>query len=125
MRLLLDTHVFLWCIKDDRHLSKIIRSKITHATEVFISSASIWEIAIKIKLGKLDIDLDHSIAAIEDSGYLELPITTKHAAYIYQLPNLHQDPFDRMLIAQAICEPLKLLTADTKLKNYSELVEII
>lgn len=125
MRLLLDTHIFLWCIKDDRQLSRIVKSKILQATDVYVSSASIWEAAIKIKLKKLDADLNHLIEEITGSGFLELPITARHAAAVAQLPDIHRDPFDRILVAQAICEPLTFLTADAILKDYSELVELI
>ncbi len=125
MRLLLDTHVFLWCIKNDRRLSKVARSKISTATDVYISSASIWEATIKIKLKKLDVNIDMMVDSIAESGFLELPITAQHAAAISQLPDIHRDPFDRILIAQAMIEPLTFLTADAELKNYSELVEVI
>lgn len=125
MRLLLDTHVFLWCIKNDRRLSKAARSKIIQATEVYVSSASIWEAVIKIKLKKLDVDIDQMIEAIAESGFLELSISVFHAAAVSRLSNLHRDPFDRILIAQAICEPLTFLTADAQLRNYSDLVEVI
>ena len=125
MRLLLDTHIFLWCIKGDRRLSKPAKSKITQATEVYVSSASIWEATIKVKLKKLDIDLDRMIDAIGESGFLELPITARHAATVARLPDIHRDPFDRMLIAQTISEPFTFLTADATLQSYSELVEVI
>ena len=125
MRLLLDTHVFLWSIKGDRRLSRALKAKISQATDVYVSSASIWESAIKIKLKKLDADIHEMIEAIPASGFLELPITSYHAAAVLRLPELHRDPFDRILIAQAISEPLTFLTADSILKNYSELVEII
>lgn len=125
MRLLLDTPIFLWCIKGDAKLSKSIRSKILHASEVYVSSASIWESTIKIKLKKLDGDVNEIVEAIVESGFLELPITAFHAAAVADLPDIHRDPFDRILIAQAVSEPLTFLTADAQLKNYSELVEVI
>lgn len=125
MRLLLDTHVFLWCIKGDRRLSKVARSKILNATEVYVSSASIWEAAIKIKLKKLQVDIQQMIESISESGFVELSITSQHAAGILRLPDIHRDPFDRLLIAQAVAEPLTFLTADGGLKNYSDLVEVI
>lgn len=125
MRLLLDTHIFLWCIKGDAKLSKTIRSKILHASEVYVSSASIWESTIKITLKKLEGDVNEIVEAIVESGFLELPITALHAAAVATLPDIHRDPFDRILIAQTICEPLTFLTADALLKNYSELVEVI
>ncbi|QLH41753.1 MAG: type II toxin-antitoxin system VapC family toxin [Coxiellaceae bacterium] len=85
----------------------------------------ILEASIKAQLGKLDVDMNGLINAITESGYLELPLTVKHAAVIYDLPNFHRDPFDRMLIAQAIREPLKLLTADAQLQEYSNLVHLV
>lgn len=127
MRILLDTHLFLWSIKDDRRLPKEARSKILNAVEVYVSSASIWEICIKIKLGKLDIgaDISHVVEAIVQSGFCELSITATHAARVCTLADIHRDPFDRILIAQAICEPLTLLTADSQLKEYSDLVHLV
>jgi len=125
MRLLLDTHVFLWCAKNDRRLSKNSRSKILNASEVYVSSASIWEATIKIQLKKLDVEIEQLVEAIADSGFLELPITAQHAAAVARLPDVHRDPFDRILIAQTISEPLTFLTADALLKNYSDLVELI
>lgn len=125
MRLLLDTHIFLWCIQNNRKLSKIPRDQIEAAEEVYISSASIWEVSIKIGLKKLHANMDQLIAAISESGFLELPITSVHAALVSHLKPIHKDPFDRILIAQAISEPLILMTADPILKNYSDLVEVI
>lgn len=126
MRLLLDTHIFLWAIKNDRRLTKAARTKIQDADEVYVSSATIWEAAIKIKIGKLDADANDLVDAISQSGFLELPVTARQASLISQLPNFHRDPFDRILIAQAISEPLRLLTADVILKQYSdELIELV
>lgn len=125
MRLLLDTHVFLWCIKNDRKLTKAARSKMLAANEVFVSSASIWEIAIKIKLKKLNAEIDQIVDSVIESGFSELPVMIHHAAKVCDLPEIHRDPFDRILIAQALCEPLTFLTADAVLKQYSDLVELI
>lgn len=126
MRLLLDTHVFLWCIQENVKLTKSIKSRILHASEVYVSSASIWELAIKISLGKLDGDINKIADSIEESGFIELSITAAHAAAVAGLPTIHRDPFDRILIAQAISEPMTILTADKTLKNYSkQLVELI
>ena len=125
MRLLLDTHVFLWCVRDDRQLGKIARATIANATEVYISSASVWEATIKKALGKLDVDIDALVRAIPGSGFIELPITARHAAAVARLPDLHRDPFDRILISQALSEPLRFLTADSMLKRYSDLVEVV
>lgn len=125
MRLLLDTHVYLWWLQDHPKLSENGREKIIAASEVYISSASIWEASIKIGIGKLDVDINELIAEIAGSGFQELPITTKHAAMVMRLPNIHRDPFDRILIAQSMCEPLRFLTADEILIEYSELAELV
>jgi PIN domain nuclease of toxin-antitoxin system len=122
MRLLLDTHVFLWVVKDDRRLSKQARSLILDASEVFISSASIWEASIKASLGKLDVDVDLLVDEITHSGFLELPVRAAHAAHVRHLPDIHRDPFDRLLIAQSMMEPLRLMTADRHLQKYTDLV---
>jgi len=106
MRLLLDTNIFLWCVKDDIHFTKSARSKIIQASEVYVSSASIWEATIKKKLNKLDVEIEELVEAITESGFLELPINSVHAATVSRLSDIHRDPFDRILIAQAISEPL-------------------
>jgi PIN domain nuclease of toxin-antitoxin system len=125
MRLLLDTHVFLWCSTDARKLSKKTKEMIQDAIEVYVSSASIWEISIKVKTGKLDANVEELVSAIFSSGFSELPITAQHAAAVNQLADIHRDPFDRILLAQAIVEPLTFLTADETLKDYSPLVMIV
>jgi len=122
VRLLLDTHVFLWAVSGSRQLTPKIRAVIKGADEVFVSAASIWEIAIKVRLGKLEADPVAMVEAIEESGFKELPVRAAHAAHVANLPLLHADPFDRLLIAQAVTEPLRLLTADAGLASYSELV---
>jgi PIN domain nuclease of toxin-antitoxin system len=125
VRLLLDTHVYLWWLQDSVKLSKQGRARIIAATEVYVSSASIWEASIKTGIGKLDVDVNDLVAEIEKSHFHELPVTARHAARVLQLPDIHRDPFDRMLIAQAMCEPLRFLTADRLLASYSELVDVI
>jgi len=125
MRLLLDTHLFLWYLAASRKLPKTVSKRIEVADAVFISAATIWEASIKIKQGRLQADTDDLIAGITSSGFIELPITATHGALAAKLPEHHRDPFDRMLVAQAMSEPLKLLTADGLLRQYSELVEVI
>ena len=125
MRILLDTQIYLWCVNDDRKLSKAARAIIVSATEVYVSSASIWEASIKAGLGKLDVDVNELVEAIALSGFKELPVTARHAAMVRQLPEVHRDPFDRLLIAQTLSEPLRFLTADGILGNYSELVHVV
>jgi PIN domain nuclease of toxin-antitoxin system len=125
VRILLDTHVYLWWLEDHPKLSSKARTLIGDATEVYVSSASIWEASIKAGIGKLDVDVDALVAEIVRSGFSELQVSVRHAAAIRGLLNIHSDPFDRILIAQAICEPLRFLTHDGKLKGYSQLVEIV
>ena len=125
MRLLLDTHIYIWCVDNDPKLSGVAWSMILAAEAVFVSSASIWEAAIKHQLGKLAVDPDRLAAAVEPSGFVGLPISLRHAAAVRRLPALHRDPFDRMLLAQAISEPLHLLTADGALSAFTPLVRIV
>lgn len=122
MRVLLDTHVFLWAVAGHSALKPAARRTIEAADRVYVSAASIWEVAIKARLGKIQADPLALIAAIDESGFAELPVTAAHAAAVADLPPHHQDPFDRLLIAQALAEPLKLLTADALLSRYSALV---
>ena len=122
MRLLLDTHIFIWSVDDDPKLTSGTWSMIETADAVYVSSASIWEATIKYQLGKLHIEPDRLVDAVTASGFLELPISLRHASAVNRLPVLHRDPFDRLLLAQAISEPLHLLTADSQLEPYSALV---
>lgn len=125
MRLLLDTHVFLWAVTGSRLLNADVRRMIEAAEEVYVSAASIWEVAIKARLGKIEADPFELAAAIEASGFLELPVKAVHAAGVARLELHHNDPFDRLLIAQALTEPLKLVTADDVLAQYSDVVLVI
>lgn len=119
MRLLLDTHIFLWAVADDARLSAAARATISQAAEVFVSSASIWEASIKAGLGKLDVDIDELVSAIETSGFNELPVIAAHGAAVRHLPDFHRDPFDRLLIAQAKHEPMHFMTVDGHLEQYA------
>ncbi len=125
MRLLVDTQVFLWWLADSRQLPGEARRALGEADEVMVSTASLWEATIKIGLGKLHADVGELIGGIEASGFRELPIRAAHVATLAGLPLHHRDPFDRMLVAQAITEPLRLLTADSTLRQYSELVTVV
>lgn len=125
MRILLDTHIYLWWLEDHIKLSSKARELIQSADEVYVSSASIWEAAIKISIGKLEADISALAQQISLNGFIELPVSAKHASQIAQLPNHHRDPFDRMLVAQAMTEPLRLLSADTQVAQYSELVDLV
>ncbi|GAA3116623.1 type II toxin-antitoxin system VapC family toxin [Planomonospora alba] len=116
MRLLLDTHVILWWLTDDETLSGEIKDLIDTEVDVFVSAATIWEVGIKQALGKLaPADLPEKILACE---LRELPVTPAHALAAARLPALHRDPFDRMLVAQARCEGLTLVTRDEEIQKY-------
>lgn len=125
MRLLLDTHIFLWAVAGSPKLKAPARRLIEAAEEVHVSAASIWEVAIKARLGKISADPDELAAAIEPSGFLELPVRASHAAGLGALASHHNDPFDRLLLAQALHEPLRLVTADAVLARYSDLVILL
>ncbi|BBX13047.1 twitching motility protein PilT [Mycobacterium novum] len=118
MRGLLDTHVLLWWLADDKNLSLAHRAVIADPdNELFVSAIVVAEVAIKASLGKLQAPagLDE---AVRQSGFGELPFTAAHAEVLRELPWHHRDPFDRMLVAQAIAERLDLLTADGRLHAY-------
>ena len=116
-RILLDTHLLLWAVAEPKKLPAAARKRIESA-HVFVSAASIWEVSIKAALGKLKADAASLFAEIEPAGFELLPITGEHAAAVAKLPDLHADPFDRMLIAQACVEDLTLLTADWLVAQY-------
>jgi PIN domain nuclease of toxin-antitoxin system len=122
MRLLLDTHIFCWSFYEPRRISFETRELMNRAEEVFVSSASMWEVAIKVRLGKMKADPPELFDQIEANDFQELPVWSKHALLVAKLPMHHADPFDRLLVAQAISESMHLLTVDAQLKQYSELV---
>ena len=117
VRLLLDTHVFLWWRTNDRRLKAAARAAIATADLVFVSAASAWEAALKVALGRLKIP-DTIEAGVEASGFDKLPITFAHAEAAARLPPHHLDPFDRLLVAQARIEGLTLVTHDRRLAPY-------
>lgn len=125
MRLLLDTHIVIWLLDADPKLSEQAKSEISAASRVFVSTASFWELAIKIGLGRIETDLRVIADAVVDSGMGILPVGIEHAIAVRDLPTIHRDPFDRMLIAQARQERLRLLTADKTLAAYGEAVTIV
>jgi len=125
MRLLLDTHVFIWAVTANRRLKPAQRAWLESAEEIHVSSASIWEVAIKAQLGKIDADADELAAAITNSGFVELAVTARHAAAVSRLPLHHGDPFDRILVAQAFTEPLRLVTVDRLLCAYGPNIDLL
>ena len=128
MRLLLDTHILLWALDTPARLDDGTRALLEDpANEVLFSAASIWEIAIKARLGRADFPVrpDQIAQAARDTGFTELPVRADAAARVADLPLHHRDPFDRLLVAQAMVEPMRLYTADPLLPPYSELVSLV
>lgn len=123
MRLLLDTHILLWWLTDDPALPAALRTAIGDAgNDALVSAATVWEIALKQALGRLDFPVAETEAILAENGFAPLPITTAHAAAAGGLPRLHADPFDRMLVAQALCESLTLVSVDSQIARYGAAV---
>ncbi len=127
MRLLLDTHLVLWVLDDSPRLGRRARSLMqARGAECFVSAVSFWEIAIKAGLRRKDfrVDTDGLIEACLAAGLKLLPFSPAHAVGVAKLPRHHADPFDRALVAQALVEPLTLLTSDAQLASYGSVVRI-
>jgi PIN domain nuclease of toxin-antitoxin system len=122
VRLLLDTHVFLWWVTDDDRMSERAGALVADgANDVYFSAASAWEIAIKAGLGRIDLSGDAWTLTpehLERNAFQALPIHVSHAVGVIALPDIHRDPFDRMLVAQALTENLTLVSADQDLARY-------
>lgn len=121
MKLLLDTQLLLWAAGDPERLSQRARDFLDDPrNELLFSAASLWEVAIKCSLGRDDFRVDPRLfrRGLLDNGYRELPVTSEHAVNLDSLPPLHKDPFDRLLVAQALAEGVVLLTADAQLARY-------
>lgn len=116
MRVLLDTHVLLWALLNDPRLT-LAQAQALESGALFLSAASVWEIGIKRALGKLDVP-DKVFTVAVEAGCTPLPITWPHAETAAALPSHHSDPFDRMLIAQAQCEGLALVSSDKRMAAY-------
>ncbi len=128
MRILLDTHLLLWAMAASRKLSRGVKSQLLDSqNDIYYSAASLWEIAIKRGLQRTDfrIDIEALMEALAVSGFIELPITAAHAAGVARLPPIHKDPFDRLLVAQSMAEPLTLLTNDAVLADYWDGVKVV
>jgi PIN domain nuclease of toxin-antitoxin system len=127
VRLLLDTHTLLWWIADDERLSPRASALIADgANEVLVSAASAWEIVVKSALGRVEIPapVDRFLTAqLEANAFVPLPIQMRHALGLAALPGVHRDPFDRILVAQAVAEDLTLVSRDRVLRRYPVAVE--
>jgi len=121
VKLLLDTQVLLWAAGQPERLTVAARKLLNNPlSELLFSAASLWEIAIKNMLGRDDLRVEPRLLrrGLLDNGYTELPVTSQHAVSIDGLPPLHKDPFDRLLLAQALCEGITLVTGDAQLARY-------
>jgi PIN domain nuclease of toxin-antitoxin system len=121
MRILLDTHIILWAVTDSPKLPEAAREMIQNErNQIYFSSASIWEVAIKHSLApeQLPVSSRDLLRYVEQSGYEELPVSAEHAVAVEALLPVHKDPFDRILVAQAGAEPMRLLTHDRLLEKY-------
>ena len=128
MKLLLDTHLLLLAVLQPARLSPAARSLLSDlSNELLFSSASLWEVTIKQRRGRDDFQVDPRLLrrGLLDNGYVELPITGLHALAVGGLPALHKDPFDRILVAQAIVEGITLLTADPVVAQYPAPVRLV
>mgnify|MGYP002540481243 CR=1 FL=1 len=122
MRLLLDTNALLWALTNSSRIEPVKDLLLAEENDVFVSTVSWWEIAIKTRLGKLDAHLSDLRSAASESGFLELPLLGSHAETLVNLPRYHNDPFDHMLIAQAMSEPMRFISGDRILPQYTPLV---
>ncbi len=128
MKFLLDTHVILWAAARPERIPPATRQVLTEpTTRLYFSAASVWEISIKLRLNRADfrVDLRKLVAELIRQGYEEIPIRSHHALPVEHLPLLHGDPFDRLLIAQAIVENLTLLTGDATVASYPGPIQLI
>ncbi|MCC6538445.1 MAG: type II toxin-antitoxin system VapC family toxin [Bryobacterales bacterium] len=128
MRLLLDTHLLLWAAAEPHRISPAARALLEDPThELFFSAANIWEVCIKLCLGREDFRADPHVLrrGLLDHGYLELAVTSEHAVAVMTLPPLHRDPFDRILVAQSIVEGALLLTADSLVAQYPGPIRLV
>ncbi len=125
MNLLLDTHIYLWWLIDSPALSKRAHQMIEDADQVYVSVVSIWEAGIKWRAGKLSVAPEVLVEGMNQNGLVSLPVNLAHTLKFSQLPDHHRDPFDRMLVAQSMAEPLFLVTSDRALEAYGDLVRLV
>jgi PIN domain nuclease of toxin-antitoxin system len=122
VRILVDTHYLVWWAAGRRIPQQAASLIQDPANELYASAASVWEIAIKVGLGRLDVDPAELVRALDGGGYTALPVTTRHAVAVAALPEIHRDPFDRLLVAQSRVESLCFLTQDQVLEGYGAMV---
>lgn len=128
MRLLLDTHVAIWVIQEDRRLTGQVNNLIVDTrNEVWVSAVSIWEIAVKFALdrrglGRMPVSGSRALQIFRETNFQLLDLTPEHALVVADLPQIHADPFDRLLVAQSIAEPMRLVTHDETVSRYNDTI---
>lgn len=125
MRLLLDTHIVIWAMEADPRVRSITERLTDPDNEVYFSVASLWEMAIKVGTGKLEVDVAVFRAEALATGFIELPVLGRHIEALGGMPQHHRDPFDRLLVAQAAAEPMRLITADATVALYGNHIELV
>lgn len=125
MNLLLDTNALLWALTNSSRIEPVRDMLLANENDVFVSTVSWWEIAIKTRIGKLDACLPELRSIAQESGFMELPLLGAHAEILATLVCHHNDPFDHMLVSQAIAEPMRFITGDRILSQYTSLAVLI
>jgi PIN domain nuclease of toxin-antitoxin system len=125
IQLLLDTNALLWYFQGSDRIDPARELIESEEAEVFFSTVSLWEIAIKVRIGKIIIDLNELLFFTKKHAFMELPLSGEYMKAYLELPTLHKDPFDHILLAQAITCPMRLITGDSQLADYSSLVMVI
>jgi len=124
-RFLLDTNILLWYFWDSERIDSIKELIASNVVDIFYSPVSLWELAIKIRNGKLELNLDDLCYYAQKYDFTELPLTGNSLKAYLNLPHIHKDPFDHVLLAQALTYPMRLITGDSLLADYSSLVMVI
>jgi PIN domain nuclease of toxin-antitoxin system len=122
---LIDTNILLWYFMDSKRINSIKNLIASNVTKIFYSPVSLWELAIKTRKGKLDLSLEELFDYAQKYGFKELPLTSDCLKAYLELSHIHKDPFDHMLLAQALAFPMRFITGDSLLGGYSSLVMVI
>jgi len=124
-RFLIDTNILLWYFEDSNRVASVKGLIESEATEIFYSPVSLWEIVIKVRNGKLDLNFEELYDFAQKYDFTELPLTSDCLKAYLELPDIHKDPFDHILLAQALAFPMRFITGDSLLADYSSLVMVI
>lgn len=125
IKFLLDTNVLLWYFWGTKRVNKVMDLLISEDNDVYFSTASLWEVSTKVRKKKLNVDIDKLHLFLKKHKFFELPVNSSYINAYLELPKIHNDPFDHMMLAQAITSPMRLITGDAILAKYSSLVMVI